>query len=141
MGEQEPKGGRKMVGGFLKKTKKMIPIKREHERSAGEYIDLAEMEFPDEAAALSGAKSVVKVAEISRYEDLSDIINELYNGNILVIDFTMMANDDLELKRVIGELKSVARDTGGDVAGIAKNILMATPGGIKISRKKIRPGF
>ncbi len=130
-----------MVGGFLKKTKSMIPIKKEHEKSAGEYIDLAEMEFPDEAAALSGANSVVKVAEISRYEDLSDIVNELYNGNILVIDFTMMANDDLELKRVISELKSVARDTGGDVAGIAKNILMATPGGIKISRKKIRPGF
>ncbi len=131
-----------MVGGFLKKTKKMIPIKREHERaSAGEYIDLAEMEFADEAAALSGARSVVKVAEISRYEDLSELTSELYNGNILVLDFTMMANDDLELKRVISELKSVARDTGGDVAGVAKNILMATPGGIKISRKKIRPGF
>jgi len=131
-----------MVGGFLKKTKKMIPIKREHDRaSAGEYIDLAEMEFADEAAALSGAKSVVKVAEISRYEDLSELTSELYNGNILILDFTMMANDDLELKRLIGELKSVARDTGGDVAGIAKNILMATPGGIKISRKKIRPGF
>lgn len=131
-----------MVGGFLKKTKKMIPIKREHDRaSAGEYIDLAEMEFPDEAAALSGARSVVKVAEISRYEDLSELTSELYNGNILILDFTMMANDDLELKRLIGELKSVARDTGGDVAGIAKNILMATPGGIKISRKKIRPGF
>lgn len=131
-----------MVGGFLKKTKKMIPIKREHDRaSAGEYIDLAEMEFADEAAALSGARSVVKVAEISRYEDLSELTSELYNGNILILDFTMMANDDLELKRLIGELKSVARDTGGDVAGIAKNILMATPGGIKISRKKIRPGF
>ncbi len=131
-----------MVGGFLKKTKKMIPIKREHERaSAGEYIDLAEMEFADEAAALSGARSVVKVAEISRYEDLSELTSELYNGNILILDFTMMANDDLELKRVISELKSVARDTGGDVAGVAKNILMATPGGIKISRKKIRPGF
>ena len=131
-----------MVGGFLKKTKKMIPIKREHDRaSAGEYIDLAEMEFADEAAALSGAKSVVKVAEISRYEDLSELTSELYNGNILILDFTMMANDDLELKRLIGELKSVARDTGGYVAGIAKNILMATPGGIKISRKKIRPGF
>ena len=131
-----------MVGGFLKKTKKMIPTRREHERSsAGEYIDLAEMEFPDEAAALSGARSVVKVAEINGYDDLSEITSELYNGNILVIDFTMMANDDLELKRVIGELKSVSKDTGGDVAGVSKNILMATPGGIKISRKKIRPGF
>jgi len=131
-----------MVGGFLKKTKKMIPTRREHDRSsAGEYIDLAEMEFPDEGAALSGARSIVKVAEINGYDDLSELTDELYNGNILVIDFTMMANDDLELKRVIGELKSVAKDTGGDVAGIAKNILMATPGGIKISRKKIRPGF
>jgi SepF-like predicted cell division protein (DUF552 family) len=131
-----------MVGGFLKKTKKMIPTRREHERgSAGEYIDLAEMEFPDEAAALSGARSVVKVAEINGYDDLAELTSELYNGNILVIDFTMMANDDLELKRVIGELKSVAKDTGGDVAGIAKNMLAATPGGIKISRKKIKPGF
>ncbi len=131
-----------MVGGFLKKTKNMIHVKKDRESAAaGEYIDLAEMEFPDEAAALSGARSVVKVAEINGYDDLADLTSELYNGNILVVDFTMMANDDLELKRVIEELKSVAKDTGGDVAGIAKNLLMATPGGIKISRKKIRPGF
>ncbi len=131
-----------MVGGFLKKTKHIIPSRKEHERSsAGEYIDLAEMEFPDEGAALSGARSIVKVAEINGYDDLAELTDELYNGNVLIIDFTMMANDDLELKRVIAELKSVAKDTGGDVAGIAKNILMATPRGIKISRKKIRPGF
>ena len=49
-----------MVGGFLKKTKHIIPTRREHERgSAGEYIDLTEMEFPDEGAALSGARSVI----------------------------------------------------------------------------------
>ncbi len=108
-------------------------------KEATQYIDLGEMVFDDEKTGLSGgASTLVKVAEIYRYEDVASLTSLLYSGNILMIDFTAIANDQMALKRIIEDLKGVARDTGGDVAGIGGNMIMATPKGIKIDRNKIK---
>ncbi|MFQ6059779.1 MAG: cell division protein SepF [Thermoplasmata archaeon] len=104
-----------------------------------DYIDLGSITFEDESRVLgAGAKSFVRVAEIYRYEDISNLTNQVYEGNILIVDYDSLANDELAMKRITNELKSVAQDVGGDVAGIGKNLLMCTPGGIKIDRTKIK---
>ena len=109
---------------------------------AEQYIDLTDMAFEDEASlGIEGAQTVVKVGEMFRYEDLSLLTNEVYNGNIVVVDYTSIANDDLTMKRVTAELKNVARDVEGDVAGVGKNLLMITPRAVKIDRNKIKGGF
>ena len=123
---------------FIKK-----PFKRLAEGSsaaeADTYIDLGELSFDGEAGALGEpVEHLVKVAEIYRYEDVTDLTTHVYNGNILLIDFTSLSSDDLALKRITSELKSAIRDCGGDVALVAKNLLMATPSGIKIDRAKIK---
>ncbi|HEX9908327.1 MAG TPA: cell division protein SepF [Thermoplasmata archaeon] len=110
--------------------------------SAEQYIDLTEMTMDEEnVLGVEGAKTVVRVGEMFRYEDLSGLTNEVYNGNIVIIDFTSIANDDLTMKRVTSELKNVSRDVDGDVAGIGKNLLMVTPRGVKIDRNKMRGGL
>ncbi len=109
---------------------------------AEQYIDLTDMAFEDEGGmGVEGAQTVVKVGEMFRYEDLSLLTNEVYNGNIVVVDYTSIANDDLTMKRVTAELKNVARDVEGDVAGVGKNLLMVTPRAVKIDRNKIKGGF
>jgi SepF-like predicted cell division protein (DUF552 family) len=126
--------------------KKAFPSSQESEgrphSSAEQYIDLSEMSFDDEHV-LSGDESgtVVKVGELFRYEDLSMLTSEVYAGNIVILDFTSIANDDLTMKRITSELKNVARDVNGDLAGVGKNLLMATPQGVKIDRNKIKGGF
>jgi hypothetical protein len=100
------------------------------------YIDLGAIEFEDEPHA--GSKTMVKVAELHRHEDLADLLNLVYNGHIVVIDFMAVANDELAMRRVSNEIKNVNRDTGGDAAGISKNMLIVTPGGIAVDRKVIR---
>ena len=104
-----------------------------------QYIDLGQLSF-DESNPLQG-KVMVKVAEIYRYEDLSAVTQPVYNGNILLIDYSALSNDSLTLKRITNELKAVARDTNGDVAAIGKNIIVVTPNGIKVDRQKIKGGF
>ncbi|MDD1767340.1 MAG: cell division protein SepF [Methanomassiliicoccales archaeon] len=104
-----------------------------------QYIDLGLLSF-DESSPLQG-KGMVKVAEIYRYEDLSAVTQPVYNGNILLIDYSALSNDSLTLKRITNELKAVARDTNGDVAAIGKNIIVVTPNGIKVDRQKIKGGF
>ncbi len=106
---------------------------------ADSYIDLGEMTFTEEGAALGEpVQHLVRVAEVYRYEDINDLVTLVYNGSLLLVDFTAIANDELAVKRITNELKSCARDSGGDVAVVAKNLLMATPSGVKIDRNKIK---
>lgn len=126
--------------------KKAFPSSQESEgrqhASAEQYIDLSEMTFEDEHV-LGGddTGTLVKVGELFRYEDLSMLTSEVYAGNAVILDFTSIGNDDLTMKRITSELKNVARDVNGDVAGVGKNLLMVTPQGMKIDRNKIKGGL
>ncbi|PJB21127.1 MAG: hypothetical protein CO114_07000 [Euryarchaeota archaeon CG_4_9_14_3_um_filter_38_12] len=83
-------------------------------------------------------KMRVKVAEIYRYEDLGNLTSPVYNGNLLLLDFSPIAGDDFMLRRITTQLRQMASDIGGDIAGVGKNMLIVTPGGVKIDREKIR---
>jgi hypothetical protein len=121
-------------------------LKRGESRSAAvrpdsmEYIDLSELVFEDEpgAGGAGAAASTVRVAEISRYEDVRAVTDCVYNGDILIVDYSPVAGDELQLKRITAELRNVVHDTGGDLAGIGRNLVMVTPSGIAIDRNKIR---
>ena len=105
------------------------------------YIDLGELTFDEEAPLGVAAQQWVRVAEIYRYEDVAEITTHLYSGHILLIDYTSLANDELALKRITADFKNVAQDTGGDVAAVGKNWLIATPTGVKIDRTKIKGSY
>ncbi|HYS71992.1 MAG TPA: cell division protein SepF [Thermoplasmata archaeon] len=122
---------------FIKKPlKKLVEGGSAAESDA--YIDLGELTFEDDQPLGVNADHWVRVAEIYRYEDLGDLTTHVYNGDFLLVDYTSLANDELALKRITADLKNVARDTGGDVAAIGKNWILATPAGVKIDRNKIR---
>lgn len=107
----------------------------------GSFLDLGTMQFEDEAGALAGNKGTIRMAEILRFEDLHAVTKLAYQGDIVIVDYTSIANDQNAVRRMSMDLKNVAKDTGGDVAGIAKNLLALTPAGIRIDRQKIRPSF
>lgn len=100
-----------------------------------QYLDLGEMGFEDD---INSAQHHVKVAEIYRYEDIHDLTTHVYNGDILILDYTALANDELSMRRVTGDLKIAAKDCGGDVAGIGHNTLVVTPSGIAVDRSRIK---
>ncbi len=104
-----------------------------------EFIDLTQMNFDSDSSV--GAKTLVKVAEIYRYEDLGKLTAHVFNGHMLILDYTALSGDQLSMKRITNELKLVARDVGGDVAGLGKNYFIVTPGGVKVDRNKIKGGF
>jgi hypothetical protein len=106
--------------------------------SEGEYVDLSELPWEGDAQT---PRALVRVVEIFKEEDIGLMNSLLYEGNLVVVDYTPIANDELALKRVTSELKSVAQDTGGDVAALGRNFLLATPSGIKIDRTKVRNAY
>ena len=86
-----------------------------------DYIDLAK--YSGKKGPGKGRVSTeIKFAEIDSFEDVRDLANFVYEGNILILDFTPIANDELTLKRIINELKR----------------LLVTPKSVGIDRRKIR---
>src|SRR5712692_5675562 len=80
----------------------------------------------------------VKLAEVTRVEDVAELAQEVYGGHILLLDIKNLAKDEFQMRRVTAELKKVAADVGGDVAGIGEGLVAVTPRGIKVERQKIR---
>jgi len=102
------------------------------------FIDLSDYGKKRVSGKLGGIE--VKVAEVDSFENIRELSNYVYDGNILILDFTPIMNDDLSLKRIITELKRLVEDIDGDLAGIAKNLLLVAPKSVRIDRRKLRRG-
>ena len=102
-----------------------------------DYTEVDLGQFED----LSGSPQLLmRFADLSRIEALPDIKQEVYSGNIVLIDITLMKRDKAALDRAIGELKKVAEDVSGDIAGIGDDLVAIVPKGIRIDREKVVGG-
>ncbi len=104
-----------------------------------EYVelDLGEYEGTLESAP---AELYVRVAEITNISEIPELKKEIYDGNIVIVDISLVRQDKLALDRVVKELKHVVADVRGDIAGIGEDQLVVTPNGIKIDRTKVVGG-
>ena len=101
------------------------------------YIDL-EKYVESSGNEKIGAKMYVRVGEIQRYEDLKDFTDYIYGGNVLILDFTPIAEEEVILKRITGDLKKLIKEINGDIAGIGNNMMIITPSDVKVERRKLR---
>ena len=89
------------------------------EKSTGDadgYIDLEKYTESTGGQTQQGAKMFVRVGEIQRYEDLKEFIDYVYGGNVLILDFSQIADEEVILKRITNDLKKMAGEINGDIA-------------------------
>ena len=101
------------------------------------YVDL-EKYVESSGDQTMPARMYVRVGEIQRYEDLKDFTDYVYGGNVLILDFSPIAEEEVILKRITNDLKKLAGEIGGDIAGIGNNLMIVSPAGVKIERRKLR---
>lgn len=101
------------------------------------YIDL-EKYVESTGVSTTGAKMHVRVGEIQRYEDLKQFTDYIYGGNVLILDFSPIAEEEVILKRMTNDFKKLAGEIDGDIAGIGNNLMIISPAGVKIDRRKLR---
>lgn len=101
------------------------------------YVDL-EKYVESTGDKLQGAKMHVRVGEIQRYEDLKDFSDYVYGGNVLILDFSPIVEEEVILKRITNDLKNLTKEINGDIAGIGNNLMIITPAEVKIERRKLR---
>lgn len=101
-----------------------------------DFIDLSDYnstEKPGEA----GAATWVRFAELRALDDLKHFSSYVYDGHVLVIDFTKVQGDEILLRRLTNELRKLVGDTGGDLVGVGDHHIMLTPTGMKVNRQKL----
>jgi len=98
-------------------------------------IDLGQFEESNESAEI-----LLRVAELNKIEVLPEIKQEIYAGNIILVDITGLKRDKAALDRAIGELKKAVDDVSGDIAGIGDDLVALVPNGVKIDREKVVGG-
>ncbi len=101
------------------------------------YVDLEKYVESTDGKTL-GAKMHVRVGEIQRYEDLKDFTDYVYGGNVLILDFSPIAEEEVILKRITSELKKLTKEINGDIAGIGNNLMIIAPSDVKVERRKLR---
>ncbi|AKB24132.1 hypothetical protein MSMTP_0663 [Methanosarcina sp. MTP4] len=100
-------------------------------------IDLSKYE---EVLEDEPAETYIKIAEITNINQVAALKQEVYNGNILMIDISTIRSDELLRDRVLKELKDVVVDVHGDIAGVKGSTVIVTPTGVKIDRSKLIGG-
>jgi len=100
------------------------------------YVDLEK--YVEKSGKSGGASMYVRVGEIQRYEDLKDFTDYVYGGNVLILDFSPIAEEEVILKRITNDLKKAVQEINGDIAGIGNNLMIIAPSGVKVERRKLR---
>jgi len=104
------------------------------------YIDL-EKYSESTTSKTTSAKMHIAIGEIQQYEDIKALSDYVCGGNILVLDFTPVCDEEVILKRITNDFKKIAQDIGGDIAGIGNNLMIITPKDVAVDRRKIRGKF
>ena len=103
------------------------------------YVDLEK--YVESSGGAETANMYVRVGEITRYEDLKEFADYVYGGNVLILDFSPIAEEEVILKRITSDLKKLVKEINGDIAGIGNNLMIVSPSNVKVERRKLRGKF
>jgi SepF-like predicted cell division protein (DUF552 family) len=97
-------------------------------------LDLESYELSDEGSPAL----FVKIAVIGDIKESPKIKDEVYNGNIVIVDISRLKMDKVMYERVLKDLKEVAKDVNGDIIGLGdQRYVVVTPNSVKISRDRV----
>ncbi|GEM_PF-43964 len=100
------------------------------------YIDLSDYAATEKTGE-GAASTYVRFAELRALDDLKQFSSYVYDGNLLILDFSKVQGDEILLRRLTNELRKLAQDTGGDIAGLGDHHILLTPTGVKVDRKRL----
>jgi SepF-like predicted cell division protein (DUF552 family) len=118
--------------GIMEKLSGLLGLGKEMDLET--YMSSDELEGVD--VLYKGASQYVKPVAMESEGDLSVVENELSRGNIILLNVSPIAKQQTRLKNVTGNLKSYVTKIDGDIARIGETLILLTPKGTKIIKKK-----
>lgn len=113
------------MAGMFDKFKDIIRPKDVELELSDDYIELDK----DGVTTNKTGKILIRLFTLNEYEDVKPILNAIREGHtISVINITPLKEKEMmSLKRAIDKLKKTVDANDGDIAGLAENLLIATP--------------
>jgi len=100
--------------------------------------DYMELNLEDYEGKEEGPALLIKIATIADLRESPKIKDEIYNGNIVIVDISRLKMDKIMYERVLKDFKEVVKDVNGDIIGLGdQRYVVLAPGGVRISRDKI----
>ena len=98
-----------------------------------DYIELDTAGVPQKKG-----KVLVKLFTLNEYEDIKDVLNAIREGyTVSIVNIAPLREKEMvSLKRAIDKLKKTVEANDGDMAGLAENLLIATPSFARVHRGK-----
>ncbi|RKS81735.1 hypothetical protein BDK61_1029 [Haloarcula quadrata] len=103
-------------------------------RNTEDYVELNANEFEMTGTEL---ERQVRIARISDKQDVIDIKDAVYDGDVVVADITRHSTQDRTMEHISDELKQVANEVGGDIVQKDDDQLIITPAGVGIARERL----
>lgn len=103
--------------------------------AATDWIDLSD--YAADKTGDNSASTWIRFASLKQLDDLKTLSTHVYDGTILILDFAAVQGDEIVLRRLTNELRKIAQDTGGDLAGLGDHHILLTPRGVKVDRNKL----
>jgi len=102
-------------------------------RVTEDYVELS----ADDFEASVEADQQVRIARIGDKQDVIEIKDAVYDGDIVVADITRHSTQDRTMEHITDELKRVVNEVGGDIVQKDDDQLIITPAGVAISRERL----
>ena len=103
-------------------------------RNTEDYVELNAADF--DSAGVE-AKRQVCIARISGKQDIIDIKDAVYDGDVVIADITRHSTQDRTMEHISDELKQVAQEVGGDIVQKDDDQLIITPSGVSVARERL----
>ena len=107
------------------------------DRPAGTVDDYVELDLDDFETTADDAQMSVHIAEVQGQQDMMDIKDAIYDGDLVIADITRLRTEDTTVERITDELQQVAREVDGDIVQKGDDQLIVTPTGVGVSREKL----
>jgi SepF-like predicted cell division protein (DUF552 family) len=104
------------------------------QHTTDEYLDL-DIEGTDASRGEAGTS--VRIATISERQDVIDIKDAVYDGDLVIADITRHTTSDDTMKRIVDELRQVAEEVDGDIAQKGDDQIIVTPTEVAVAREKL----
>lgn len=105
--------------------------------SARRTDDYVELDAVDVSEPVEEADIEVRIARIGKKQDVIEIKDAIYDGDIVVADITRHTTKDRTMEHISDELKQVADEVGGDIVQKDDDQLIITPSGVAVSRERL----
>jgi SepF-like predicted cell division protein (DUF552 family) len=99
--------------------------------------DYVELSADDVDSAAAQADMEVRIARIGDKQDVIEIKDAVYDGDVVVADITRHSTQDRTMEHISDELKQVANEVGGDIVQKDDDQLIITPSNVAISRERL----